>query len=78
MMNFDFGIACTMASTIGSFIGTILIQKLILKTKRNSYLVIVLGAVLGVSTILIPIHTLMQLIEKIQEGKSIWSFNQPC
>ena len=77
-MNFDFGIACTMASTIGSFIGTILIQKLILKTKRNSYLVIVLGAVLGVSTILIPIHTLMQLIEKIQEGKSIWSFNQPC
>jgi uncharacterized membrane protein YeaQ/YmgE (transglycosylase-associated protein family) len=78
MMNRDFGIACTIASTIGSFIGTVLIQKLLEKTGRNSYIIFVLGGVLGISTILIPIHTLMQLVEQVNEGKSIWSFNKPC
>jgi hypothetical protein len=78
MMNFDFGIACTIASTVGSFIGTLLIQKLLEKTGRNSYIIFALGGVLGISTILIPIHTLMQLIDQVSEGKSIWSFNKPC
>jgi hypothetical protein len=78
MMNLDFGIACTIASTVGSFMGTVLIQKLLEKTGRNSYIVFALAAVLGVSTVLIPIHTLSQLIDSIKEGKSIWSFNKPC
>ena len=78
MMNLDYGIACTFASTIGSFIGTVLIQKLLQKTKRNSYLVFTLASVLGISTIFIPAHTLMQLVEQISEGKNIWVFNNPC
>jgi uncharacterized membrane protein YfcA len=78
MMNLDYGIACTIASTIGSFIGTILIQRLIRMTKRNSYLVFTLAAVLGISTIFIPAHTLMQLVEQINEGRSIGTFNSPC
>jgi hypothetical protein len=78
MMNFDFGIACTIASTVGSFIGTLLIQKLLEKTGRNSYIIFALGGVLAISTVLIPIHTLMQIIDQISEGKSIWSFNKPC
>ena len=77
-MNKDFGIACTIASTIGSFAGTLLIQKLLQKTERNSYIIFALSGVLAVSTILIPIHTLMQLIEQVTEGKSIWTFNKPC
>jgi uncharacterized membrane protein YfcA len=78
MMNLDYGIACTFASTIGSFIGTILIQRLLQRTKRNSYLIFTLALVLGISTIFIPAHTFMQLIEQISEGKSIWTFNSPC
>jgi uncharacterized membrane protein YfcA len=78
MMNLDYGITCTFASTIGSFIGTILIQRLLQKTKRNSYLIFTLASVLGISTIFIPAHTLMQLVEQVSEGKSIWTFNTPC
>lgn len=78
MMNKDFGIACTIASTIGSFIGTLLIQKILQKTGRNSYIIFALVFVLGISTILIPIHTLNQLIEQMSAGKSIWSFSKPC
>jgi uncharacterized membrane protein YfcA len=78
MMNLDYGIACTIASTIGSFVGTVMIQKILQKTKRNSYLVLTLATVLGISTIFIPAHTLMQLVEQISEGKNIWVFNTPC
>lgn len=78
MMNFDFGIACTIASTLGSYLGTVLIQILIAKTKRNSYLVLALAVVLGVSTILIPIHTLMEMVVQISEGKDIFAFGSPC
>jgi uncharacterized membrane protein YfcA len=78
MMNVDFGIACTLASTIGSYIGTVLIQKLIEKTKRSSYLIFSLGIVLGLSTLLIPGHTLSNILKQVKEGKSIWKFNSPC
>jgi uncharacterized membrane protein YfcA len=78
MMNVDYGIACTLASTVGSFIGTILIQRLIQRTKRNSYLIFTLASVLGISTIFIPAHTLMQLMEQVNDTKNIWTFNSPC
>ena len=77
-MNFDYGIACTITSSIGSFIGTIVIQKILHATKRNSFLIYVLGSVLGISTIMIPAHTFMQMLKQIEEGKNIWNFNSPC
>lgn len=77
-MNLDFGIACTIMSSVGSFIGTVLIQRLIKITKRNSYIIFVLGCVLGLSTVLIPTHTLFEMIDQIKEGTSIWKFNKPC
>lgn len=78
MMNKDFGIACTIASSFGSLVGTFLIQKLLSATKRNSYLIFALASVLGVSTLLIPAHTLLNMIDQIESGKSIWNFNYPC
>jgi uncharacterized membrane protein YfcA len=78
MMNFDFGLACTISSSVGSFFGTLIIQRIIEKTKRISYLVIVLGGVLGVSTLLIPSYTLFTIIQSLNEGKNIWNFNSPC
>jgi hypothetical protein len=78
MMNLDYGIACTISSSLGSLLGTFFIQKLIAVTKRNSYLIFVLGGVLGVSTLLIPVHTFINMIKQFGDGKSIWKFNYPC
>lgn len=77
-MNFEYGLACTIASSLGSFIGTILIQKILDKTKRNSYLIYVLGIVLGISTLLIPTQTFFDLFHDIQNKRDIWRFNSPC
>lgn len=78
MMNVDYGTACTVSSTIGSFLGTIIIQRLIQKTKRNSYLIYALGIGLGLSMILIPYQTLIDLIKDIERKRNIWVFNSPC
>lgn len=78
MMNLDYGIACTIMSSVGSFIGTILIQKMIQKTGRNSFIIMALALVLGVSTVLIPAHTFLKILDQIKSGQSIWTFNSPC
>ena len=78
MMNLKYGIACTIASTIGSFFGTVIIQKIIRKTKKNSYLIFALGFGLLFSGILIPIQTILDFIRDIKRNKNVWSFNSPC
>lgn len=78
MMNFNYGFVCTIASTVGSYFGTIVIQKLVKDTGRVSVLIFALSAVLGVSTIFIPGHTLAKLIEDINNRKSVVDFNSPC
>lgn len=77
-MNVDYGTACTISSTIGSFIGTILIQRIVRKTKRNSYLIYALGIGLGLSMILIPYQAILDLIKDFRNNKNIWVFSTPC
>ena len=78
MMNVKYGTACTIASTIGSFLGVVIIQKIIRKTKKNSYLIFALGIGLGLSGVLIPIQTILDIIRDIKRNKNIWNFNSPC
>lgn len=77
-MNYEFGLASTICSSIGSFFGTLIIQRIIEKTKRFSYLVLILGGVLCISTLLIPAYTFYTTIQDLNEGKNIWIFNSPC
>jgi len=78
IMNFDYGLYCTLLSTLGSFAGTYIIQKYLEKTKRNSVLVFILAAVLAISTIFIPFHTIAQISKQISKGQNIWVFHSPC
>jgi len=78
MMNVDYGAACTVSSTIGSFLGTIIIQRLIQRTQRNSYLIYALGIGLGLSMFLIPYQTFIDLQKDFENKKNIWVFNSPC
>ena len=78
MMNLRYGFFCTICSTLGSYIGTYFIQKLMAKTGRNSILIFSLGSVLGISTLFIPAHTLIQTIQKVNQGANIWDFKSPC
>jgi uncharacterized membrane protein YfcA len=77
MMNFDYGLICTVCSTVGSFIGTLAIQRLVHKTGRTSYLIFVLSIVLAVSTIFIPAHTIIEISRNHSKNK-FWDFGSPC
>lgn len=77
-MNLKYGIACTIASLIGSFFGTIIIKRIITKTKKNSYLIYALGYGLLLSGILIPIQTTLDFIRDLGRNKNVWDFNSPC
>jgi uncharacterized membrane protein YfcA len=78
IMNFNYGIYCSLLSTFGSFVGTYIIQKYLEKTKRNSVLLFIIAAVLAFSTILIPFHTIEQISKQISKGQNIWVFHTPC
>lgn len=78
MMNYNYGFVCTILSTVGSCIGTFLIQKYLEKTKKNSVLVFILASVLAISTISIPGHTIIHMMKEINEGVDIWMFHPPC
>jgi hypothetical protein len=78
MVNYDYGVVCIMLSTLGSYVGTLLIQNYLARTKRNSTLVLTLSCVLGFSTIFIPAYTLIQTTQQIEKGINIWDFKSPC
>jgi uncharacterized membrane protein YfcA len=78
MMNFRYGLVCVVFSTFGSYIGTLMIQRLLERTKRSSILIFSLSIVLGISTIFIPTHTFIQIIHKLKNGANIWIFDTPC
>ena len=78
MMNYEYGVACVICSSLGSIMGNIIINRIIQKTKKMSILIYVLGIVIGLSTIVIPLQTIMDIYNDLQEGKDIMKFNSPC
>jgi uncharacterized membrane protein YfcA len=78
MMNFKYGLICTIASTLGSYIGTVFIHKLLDRTGRNSILIFSLAMVLGISTVFIPSYTFLQISQKLRDNIDIWVFRSPC
>jgi uncharacterized membrane protein YfcA len=77
-MKYDYGLACIICSSLGSILGNIIIQRIIQKTKKISFLIYVLGIVLGLSTIVIPLQTLIDIINDLNDGKNIMRFKIPC
>ena len=77
-MNFHYGFVCTICSTLGSYAGTIAIQRLLEKTGRASILIFSMALVEAVSSICIPTHAFFEMRRGISQGLDIWSFSSPC
>lgn len=78
MMKLDYSIACTIVSMTGSFLGTIIIQKIIGKSGKYSPLIFTLGITLLVSSIMIPGEAITSFIKSLSSSYSIFKFNSPC
>lgn len=75
MLNVNYGIILVFASSIGSYFGTIVIQRLVHDSRRPSFIIFALGLVLGLSTLLIPSYTFYKILNK---AEGIWSFGNIC
>ena len=77
-MDYPFGLTCMIASTLGSFFGTVILQKLVMKTGRYSILILVLVIVLALSTVTVPGYSAYEIYEDIKEGQSVFHFSSLC
>jgi uncharacterized membrane protein YfcA len=77
-MNFNYGIFCTIFSTLGSYIGTVAIQRLVKKTGRASVLIFTMAFVELMSSICIPLHTFNEIQRNSSHNIDIWKFSSPC
>ncbi len=77
-MNYKYGIFCTACSTIGSYLGTYGIQRLLEITGRASMLIFTMAIVEAISSVCIPLHTLFEIQKNYNQDVDIWKFNSPC
>ncbi len=78
VMNFKYGFICTICSTLGSYLGTVAIQRLLERTGRASILIFSMAMVEAVSSVCIPLHAFFEMKRGIDHGADIWSFSSPC
>ena len=78
MMNIENCLIYGACSIIGSLIGTIFIQSLIVKTGRPSILVFSLAIVLALSSVLIPLDAIMRILKEIKLGLNVFHISSPC
>ena len=77
-MNYNYGLACVIMTTVGSLVGTLIIQKLVKKTGRSSIIILLLASVIAIAVVVIPIHTIFQIIKMDILGVNIWKFEDVC
>ncbi len=77
-LNLKYGIFLTVSSTVGSYIGTYLIQKLLDRTGRASILIFTMAVVEAISSVCIPLHTYTVMLKNIENNVDIWKFGTPC
>jgi len=78
MMNYNYGLACVVMTSVGSLMGTLIIQRLVKKSGRSSLIIFILAGVLLIATIVIPLHTVFKIIEMGNKGQNIWGFEPAC
>lgn len=77
-MNFNYGLFCTVCSTLGSYMGTVAIQRLLEKTGRTSVLIFTMAIVELISSICIPLHTYYEMKQNYSLKIDVWKFGSPC
>jgi hypothetical protein len=74
----EYAIVSVFFSSLGSIIGTIVIQGFFKKSRRQSYLVFALFFVIGISAIILPISSIVSTIHDFEKGVNVFTFNDLC
>ena len=74
MLNLQYGIICIIFSALGSYCGTYLVNTYVKKTGKQSFIVLVLFCVVIVSAIVLPLSSLLNIIDDYKKGYNIFEF----
>ena len=78
MLNLQYGIICIIFSAFGSYCGTYLVNTYVKKTGKQSFIVLVLFCVVIVSAIVLPLSSLLNIIDDYKKGYNIFEFESLC
>ena len=78
MLNIEYGIICIIFSALGSYCGTYLVNTYVKKTGKQSFIVLVLFCVVVTSAIVLPLSSLINILEDYNKGHNIFEFESLC
>ena len=78
MLNLQYGIICIIFSAIGSYCGTYLVNTYVRKTGKQSFIVLVLFCVVIISAVVLPLSSLLNIIDDYRKGYNIFEFESLC
>lgn len=78
MLNIEYGIICIIFSALGSYCGTYLVNTYVKKTGKQSFIVLVLFCVVITSAIVLPLSSLINILEDYNKGHNIFEFESLC
>ena len=78
MLNFQYGIFCIFFSALGSYCGTYLVNSYIKNTGKQSFIVLILFFVVVISAIVLPLSSIINIINDYRKGIDIFEFESLC
>ena len=78
MLNLQYGIICIIFSALGSYCGIYLVNTYVKKTGKQSFIVLVLFCVVIVSAVVLPLSSLLNIIDDYKKGYNIFEFESLC
>lgn len=78
MLNFQYGVFCIIFSALGSYCGTFLVNSYVKNTGKQSFIVLILFFVVVISAIVLPLSSIINIINDYRKGIDIFEFESLC
>ena len=78
MLNYEYGIFCIFFSALGSYCGTYLVNSYVKNTGKQSFIVLILFFVVVISAIVLPLSSIINIINDYRKGIDIFEFESLC
>ena len=78
MLNYQYGLLSVIFSALGAFVATKLINEYVKRTGKQSLIVLILFIVVGISTIVLMVSSVTEIIEDYKNGENIFEFESLC
>ena len=78
MLNYQYGFFCIIFSALGSYCGTCLVNSYVKNTGKQYFIVLILFFVVVISAIVLPLSSLINIINDYSKGINVFEFESLC